>query len=244
MGGVRFIIMAFVSIAMVHACDQSGKNDSTPTPRGTGTQTGTGARASTALTDPVTYDSWVKDYLTKNCTSCHSTQGGIEPDLASYGKAKLNAQEALGTMMDGSMPKGGPKASKDQVNKMQAWITGGTLEKKPASAGTQTTPRTGSGNGSAPNPGTNPAPGASAPPAVGLTWTRDIQPIFRSSCGIASNGCHSSQSSYGDLSSLDAAKRRVPGIRTSVSSGLMPRGSRLAEADKRKIIDWTNQGAN
>jgi len=239
MGGFRFFIAALVSVAAMQACGQSGGPSATPRPTGTGNKTGTSPRISNALADAVTYDSWVKDYLTKNCTNCHAHKAGETWDLASYAKAKANAQASLDEMKSGSMPQGGPKASSDQISKMQAWITGGTLERKPTSA----TPPTGSRTGTNPvAPTTNPP--ASAVPSANLTWTRDIQPIFRASCGLGSNGCHSPQSRYKDLTTLDSAKRYTTGIRTRVNSRDMPRGNRLSDTDIQKIVSWVNQGAN
>lgn len=244
MGDFRYIVFSFASVLTLQACNQSSQDPATPVPRQTDTRTGAGTGNSANVAETVTYESWAKDYLTKNCTRCHSSQGGMEPDLTTYAKAKPFAKASLDAMIQGTMPQGGPKATKDQISKMQAWIANGTLEKKAASSGSQTPPVPGTTNSTGGRPTTPPVPNGSSGPAVGLTWTADIQPIFRSSCGIASNGCHSPQAPYGDLSTLEAAKRRVPGIRTSVNSGLMPRGSRLAEADKKKIVDWTNQGAN
>ena len=241
MGGFRFLIAAAMSFAAMHACDQSKSGPDTPRPSGTSTKTDTSTRGASALGDPVTYDSWVKDYLTKNCTRCHSPQGNKSPDLTSYSNAKNFAQLSLESMKDGSMPPAGAgqKATQDQIKRMEAWITGGTLEKKTSSA----PPSTGSRTGASPaTPTTNPSGSVGASSA--LTWTRDIQPIYSRSCGTSNNGCHSTQAISVDLTTLAAAKRHTLGTRTRVNSGDMPRGGRLSEADKQKIITWVNQGAN
>lgn len=241
------MIATLVSLVAIHACDQSGGNASLPPAKGTGTRTGVGATAGAGLTD-VTYESWVKDYLTKFCTKCHEHKAKEQYDLSSYSAAKVLAQLSLETMKSGDMPKGGPRASKEQLEKMQAWIKGGTLEKKAASGASQAA-RPGLGNNTGARTGsqTSPTTGrpSSNPPASSaLTWDKDILPIFRNSCGLASTGCHSSQARFGDLTTLQAAKRYVTGIRNRVNSGDMPRGRSLSDSDKQKIITWTNQGAN
>ena len=207
------IIAALASVVAIQACDPSGGSASLPPARGTGTNTGAAATAGAGLSD-VTYESWVKDYMTKFCTKCHEHKAKEQYDLSSYSAAKGLAQLSLETMKSGDMPKGGPKASKEQLDKMQAWIKGGTLEKKATSAGA----RPALGNGAGARTGTQASPSPGRPSnntsgASGLTWDKDIQPIFRSSCGLSNNSCHSTQARFGDLTTLQAAKRSVPAIK-------------------------------
>jgi hypothetical protein len=193
----------------------------------------------------VTYESWVKDYFAKACVKCHSSKSQEAFDLSSYAAVRDTAEDSLASMKAGRMPPN-QKASKDQIDKMQAWIKGGKLEKKAATGASSSAARPGLGNGTGSRT-TSPTPGGTTnnPPASSsLTWDKDILPIFRSSCGLASNGCHSTQARFGDLTTLQAAKRYVSGIKNRVNSGDMPRGQRLSDGDKQKIINWTNQGAN
>lgn len=260
----RFLTgLACLGLTFALSCSSS-QGTQRPQPRtgsggdqGKGTSgTGTG---SPSFGVKVTYDSWVKTYIDSKCSQCHSA-GGDNPDLSSYANVKSAADQILDEMEAGSMPQGGPKPTSDQVSKMKAWIAGGKLEKEIASTATSpTTPKTSTSTGTSTQGGTTGSGSGSGGSGVGgtannstggstgstnLTWTRDIQPIFRQSCGLGNSGCHSQGARTGDLTSQASSKRMALQISASVSSGKMPRGGSLNGADKQKIITWVNQGAN
>lgn len=94
---------------------------------GGGTGTGTGNSAT-----GVTYESFVRNWLSQNCTSCHKP-GATPPDLSTYQTAKAGAQRSLarstGKDPKGIMPPGAQAQPADVLSKLESWISGGTKEK-------------------------------------------------------------------------------------------------------------------
>lgn len=103
---------------------------------------------------------------------------------------------------------------------------------------------------------TKAAPAATAAPAAaGVTFSKDLLPIFEKSC----TRCHAGSGVRGgfNLATYAATMKGgssgpavVPGdpdkspLYTLVKSGVMPfGGSRLSEADMQKIFDWIKAGA-
>jgi mono/diheme cytochrome c family protein len=90
-----------------------------------GTGTGGGATA-------VTYENFVRGWLSQNCASCHKP-GATPPDLSTYQAAKAGAQRSLarssGKDPKGIMPPGAQAQPADVLAKLEAWISGGSKEK-------------------------------------------------------------------------------------------------------------------
>lgn len=75
------------------------------------------------------------------------------------------------------------------------------------------------------------------------TFGATIKPIISSNC--STSGCHAAGSGNGpgaltSYSEIQAASSR---IRSSVSSGSMPKNGSLSAADKNAIICWIDAGA-
>lgn len=87
----------------------------------------------TCDTTGMTYTSSIEPIIKSNCYSCHAgtASGSFGINLDSYASLKLEAQsgELLNrlTSTDASvmMPKGGPKLSDCDINKINAWIQAG-----------------------------------------------------------------------------------------------------------------------
>ena len=74
------------------------------------------------------------------------------------------------------------------------------------------------------------------------TFAADVLPILQASCSIA--GCHATGSTNGPgpLTNYVQISGAGPSIRTSVTSGTMPKNSTLTTAQKNSIICWVNSG--
>ena len=75
-----------------------------------------------------------------------------------------------------------------------------------------------------------------------VSFSRDIQPIFISSC--SKSGCHDGDPlNPGPLVNYNDVKQSINQILPSVTVGRMPKDSALSEGDKNKIICWINNGS-
>jgi len=79
---------------------------------------------------------------------------------------------------------------------------------------------------------------------VTLNYTSDAAPVIQASC--AKSGCHASGSSNGpgalvNYAQVYAARSE---IFTAVSSGSMPKDSRLSSNEKNIILCWIQNGAS
>lgn len=66
------------------------------------------------------------------------------------------------------------------------------------------------------------------------SYKTDVQPLMKTYC----ISCHSEYSSYSGVS------RGASSIRQQVTSGKMPEGSTLTEAQKNSIVCWIDAGAS
>jgi hypothetical protein len=92
--------------------------------------------ALTAPTAPkaMTYNGFVKEYLRRNCTGCHSPQGGQAPDLSTFESAKGLVNASINSMTQRRMPPGLPAAGTAGVVHLQNWMTQGLLLDEPTGA--------------------------------------------------------------------------------------------------------------
>jgi hypothetical protein len=74
-------------------------------------------------------------------------------------------------------------------------------------------------------------------------FAADINPIIQSSC--AGGGCHATGSSNGPgaLTNYTQVFNARAAVRSSVSSGSMPKGSSLSASQKNSILCWIDSGA-
>jgi uncharacterized membrane protein len=74
-------------------------------------------------------------------------------------------------------------------------------------------------------------------------FAADVSPIIQSRCAIT--GCHdaASTNSGGPLTGYSQIFNKRSNIRSEVSSGRMPQGSSLTDAQKNSIICWIDSGA-
>jgi hypothetical protein len=75
----------------------------------------------------MTYNGFVKEYLRRNCTGCHSPQGGQAPDLSTFELAKGLVSASINSMTQRRMPPGLPALSTSGVTHLQNWMTQGLL---------------------------------------------------------------------------------------------------------------------
>jgi hypothetical protein len=70
-----------------------------------------------------------------------------------------------------------------------------------------------------------------------------VLPIVQASCAVSS-GCHGNGSINGPgvLSNFTQISNAANSIRNAVSSGSMPKDSRLSAADKNAILCWISSG--
>jgi hypothetical protein len=78
---------------------------------------------------------------------------------------------------------------------------------------------------------------------TGVTFA-DVNSIIQSSCA-ANSGCHASGSNNGpgELLTYSQIYNARTSIRSSVTSGSMPRGGTLSSDEKNTIICWIENGA-
>jgi len=79
--------------------------------------------------------------------------------------------------------------------------------------------------------------------AIAKSFSANIQPIISSRCAIS--GCHGAGSvnGPGELTTYQQIFNARSQIRPAVSSGLMPQGSSLTQAQINTIICWIDSGA-
>lgn len=87
---------------------------------------------SAAVASAVTYSSYVRGWLTQQCTVCHRA-GATPPDLSTYQGAAAAAQRSLslirGNDPAGIMPPNGRPASPEVLSKIESWIKAGMPER-------------------------------------------------------------------------------------------------------------------
>ena len=178
----------------------------------------------TSSTAKVSYDGFVKGWLSRECTSCHSAEGE-SPDLSTYALAKEHASKILASIQDkdNPMPKGGPLPSKNIVDKIKAWIKAG----KPKSASDDSEERENE-------------PQVSMPETV--TYAGWMQAWLDDQC----TSCHRpSGSASPDLSTYDQARRNIDAIIASIQNeqNPMPKGGPLPpDSTVAKVKAWRQAG--
>lgn len=111
------------------ASTSTGANTSSTTPTSTSVATSM-TTTTTATSVNVTYESFIRGYLTQKCTSCHN-QGGSRPNLSNYNAARAAAEASLRTI-DGTPnarimpPSATGRESVDIISRFQTWIRNGT----------------------------------------------------------------------------------------------------------------------
>jgi len=83
-----------------------------------------------------------------------------------------------------------------------------------------------------------------------ISYSSQIKPIFNSSCGTNSNGCHSAASSFGDLTNYNGVKIHLPQMILHCvlqddpnNYKPMPLGAgKLSDCNIAKIRNWVAQG--
>ena len=89
---------------------------------------------STCTIDSMTYTKDIQSIIQNNCYSCHAgtASGSFGINLDSYNDLKFEAQSGellrrlVSTDPSEMMPKGGPRVSDCDINKINAWIQAGT----------------------------------------------------------------------------------------------------------------------
>jgi len=79
---------------------------------------------------------------------------------------------------------------------------------------------------------------------VSLSFTDEVFPVIQSSC--VKSGCHGAGSNNGpgELLTFSQISKAKSSIRSSVSSGEMPRDGRLSANEKNTILCWVENGAS
>ena len=79
---------------------------------------------------------------------------------------------------------------------------------------------------------------------VSVSFADDVSPIIQANC--TRSGCHGAGSNNGpgELLSFSQISRAKGEIQSSVSSGAMPKDSRLTTNEKNSILCWIENGAS
>ena len=79
---------------------------------------------------------------------------------------------------------------------------------------------------------------------VSVSFADDVSPIIQANC--TRSGCHGAGSNNGpgELVTLSQVNRAKREIQSSVSSGSMPKDSRLTANEKNSILCWIENGAS
>ncbi len=80
------------------------------------------------------YNDDIKPLLTMRCTGCHSTGGGISPNLSTYALAKAMGAASIAEIEAGSMPTAGALPAGEQAL-FRKWVDAGMPEAAPPPAG-------------------------------------------------------------------------------------------------------------
>ncbi len=169
--------------------------------------------------EEVTYEGWVKGFLSTNCESCHGAGAEDGPDLSTYAKVKA-AQKKIVTRMesDDAKKKMPPKKTlkDEQIEKFKAWVEQKMPEGKKK--------------------------GGTA--VAKITYNGWIKKYEKDSCGSGSTGCHASGNANGaDLSSFEESKDAASASLGSIKSKRMPKGNADADATViSKYEAWIKAG--
>ena len=79
---------------------------------------------------------------------------------------------------------------------------------------------------------------------VSVSFVDDVSPIIQANC--TRSGCHGvgSNNGPGELLTFSQVSRAKGEIQSSVSSGAMPKDSRLTTNEKNSILCWIENGAS
>jgi mono/diheme cytochrome c family protein len=171
----------------------------------------------------VSWDSWVKGYLTKSCLTCHGS-GSNSGDYSTFAKASAAAVDILESMEDGRMPKGGT-ADTAAIKKMKQWVEAGAPQSDRDSGDD--------------DKDDDKNDDKDDDQSAAVTYEGNVKRIINSYC----ISCHSVGGGISpELDSKSKVVAAADEVYDSVQAGRMPRTGPLGATDKETLKKWIDSG--
>lgn len=183
--------------------------------------------------------------LEPSCYACHSAaagnKGGV--NLETYANVKAQLADVQADVDSGDMPQSGPEVSASLKAVLDQWIANGAPESA-SSGSTNTTNGTTSTPVASPTPvATNPTPTPAPAPQPSITTYQTVNSqIFQPYCF----SCHSAAGGNRagvNLETYANVMKNISGVKSTINSGSMPRGTTLTSAQKNLVLAWIAAGA-